>query len=59
MALDADFATNLTKAAEDAILALVGLHPQAAAAVARISADLGREAETAGLIRAGLRELAQ
>jgi holliday junction DNA helicase RuvA len=53
---------RLAKAAEDAILALVGLgysQPQAAAAVARISAQLGPEAETATLIRAGLKELAQ
>ncbi len=55
-------APKLAKAAEDAILALVGLgygQPQAAAAVARISAQLGSEAETAALIRAGLKELAQ
>jgi holliday junction DNA helicase RuvA len=55
-------APKLTRAAEDAVLALVGLgyaHPQAAAAVARISADLGQEAETAALVRAGLRELTQ
>ena len=40
-----------------AILALVGLgyaHPQAAAAVARISAQLGRDAATPALVRAGL-----
>jgi Holliday junction DNA helicase RuvA len=55
-------APKLTKAAEDAILALVSLgyaQPQAAAAVARISAALGHEAETAALVRAGLKELAQ
>ncbi|HEY3621512.1 MAG TPA: Holliday junction branch migration protein RuvA [Roseiarcus sp.] len=55
-------APRLAKAAEDAILALVGLgyaHPQAAAAVARISAQLGPQAETATLVRAGLKELAQ
>jgi holliday junction DNA helicase RuvA len=55
-------APKLTRAAEDAILALVGLgyaRPQAAAAVARISAEFGGEAETAALVRAGLRELAQ
>jgi Holliday junction DNA helicase RuvA len=55
-------ARKLTKAAEDAILALVGLgyaHPQAAAAVARISAALGQQAESATLVRAGLKELAQ
>jgi holliday junction DNA helicase RuvA len=57
-----DHATKLPKAAEDAVLALVGLgygQPQAAAAVARISAQLGPAAETAALIRAGLKELAQ
>jgi holliday junction DNA helicase RuvA len=55
-------APKLAKAAEDAVLALVGLgyaHPQAVAAVARISAQLGPEAETAALVRAGLKELAQ
>jgi holliday junction DNA helicase RuvA len=55
-------APKLAKAAEDAVLALVGLgygQPQAAAAVARISAQLGPEAETAALIRAGLKELAR
>jgi Holliday junction DNA helicase RuvA len=55
-------APKLPQAAQDAILALVGLgyaHPQAAAAVARISATLGREAQTAALVRAGLKELAQ
>ena len=53
---------KLAKAAEDAVLALVGLgyaQAQAAAAVARISAQLGPAAETAALIRAGLKELAQ
>jgi Holliday junction DNA helicase RuvA len=55
-------APRLAKAAEDAVLALVGLgypQAQAAAAVARISAELGPAAETAALIRAGLKELAQ
>ncbi len=54
--------SKLPKAAEDAILALVGLgyaQPQAAAAVARISVQLGEDAQTATLIRAGLKELAQ
>lgn len=54
-------APKLTRAAEDAILALVGLgyaQPQAAAAIARISAELG-DAEASALVRAGLRELAQ
>src|SRR5271165_3980612 len=53
---------KLTKAADDAILALVSLgyaRAQAAAAVARCSATLGGEAQTAALIRAGLKELAQ
>jgi Holliday junction DNA helicase RuvA len=57
-----DHAPKLAKAAEDAVLALVGLgygQPQAAAAVARISAQLGPATETAALIRAGLKELAQ
>jgi Holliday junction DNA helicase RuvA len=55
-------ASRLSKAAEDAVLALVGLgyaQPQAAAAMARIAAQLGPQAETAALIRAGLKELAQ
>jgi holliday junction DNA helicase RuvA len=55
-------APRLAKAAEDAVLALVGLgyaQAQAAAAVARISGQLGPAAETAALIRAGLKELAQ
>jgi len=55
-------APKLTRAAEDAILALTGLgypQPLAAAAVARISAELGDGAETAALVRAGLRALAQ
>ena len=58
----ADRAPKLAKAAEDAVLALVGLgyaQAQAAAAVSRISAQLGPAAETAALIRAGLKELAQ
>ena len=59
---EAENAGKLPKAAEDAVLALIGLgyaRPQAAAAVARCSARLGGDAETAALIRAGLRELAQ
>ena len=55
-------APRLAKAAEDAVLALVSLgyaQAQAAAAVARISTQLGPAAETAALIRAGLKELAQ
>ena len=57
-----DHTPKLAKAAEDAVLALVGLgyaQAKAAAAVARISAQLGPAAETAALIRAGLKELAQ
>jgi len=55
-------APKLAKSAEDAVLALVGLgyaQSQAAAAVARISTQLGPSAEAAALIRAGLKELAQ
>jgi holliday junction DNA helicase RuvA len=55
-------APRLPKEADDAILALVSLgyaRAQAAAAVARCSAQLGGAAQTAALIRAGLRELAQ
>jgi Holliday junction DNA helicase RuvA len=58
----ADGAAKLPRAAEDAILALVGLgyaRAQAAAAIARCVARLGEEAQTADLIRAGLKELAQ
>jgi Holliday junction DNA helicase RuvA len=53
---------KLPKAAEDAVLALVGLgyaRPQAAAAVAKGFAALGAEAATSALIKAGLKELAQ
>jgi len=53
---------GLPKAADDAILALVSLgysRAQAAAAIVKCSAALGQEAATAGLVRAGLRELAQ
>ena len=53
--------SRFTRAAEDAILALVSLgyaEPQAASAVARISTQLGEDAETAALVRAGLKELA-
>jgi Holliday junction DNA helicase RuvA len=55
-------AEKLPQAAMDAILALVGLgyaRPQAAAAIAKCAAELGNDAQTAALIRAGLRELAQ
>lgn len=54
--------SRLPKAAEDAVLALVGLgyaRPQAQAAVSKGFAALGPEAATAALIRAGLKELAQ
>jgi Holliday junction DNA helicase RuvA len=54
--------TRLPKAAEDAVLALVGLgypRPQALGAVARGFASLGPNAETSALIRLGLKELAQ
>ncbi len=53
---------SLPKPAQDAILALVSLgyaQAQAAAAVGKASAALGAEAETATLIRAGLKALAQ
>jgi Holliday junction DNA helicase RuvA len=55
-------ASKLPKAADDAVLALVGLgyaRPQAAAAVAKGFAALGADAQTAALIRLGLKELAQ
>ncbi len=54
--------SGLPKAAEDAILALVSLgysRAQAATAVVRCFTALGGEAQTAALIRAGLKELAQ
>jgi len=54
--------SKLTKAAEDAALALVGLgyaRAQASLAVAKGLAALGPEAQTAALIRLGLKELAQ
>jgi Holliday junction DNA helicase RuvA len=53
---------GLPKAAQDAILALVGLgyaQAQAAAAISRASSEMGAEAETSALIRAGLKALAQ
>lgn len=58
----ADPGSKLPKAAEDAVLALVGLgyaRPQAATAVAKGFAALGADAATAALIRMGLKELAQ
>jgi Holliday junction DNA helicase RuvA len=59
---EVESASKLPKAAQDAVLALVGLgyaRPQANAAVAKGVAALGAEAQTAALIRAGLKELAQ
>ena len=53
---------KLPRQAEDAVLALVGLgyaRAQAAAAVAKGFAALGPDAQTAALIRLGLKELAQ
>lgn len=58
----AEGAGKLPRAAEDAILALVGLgyaRTQAETAIARCFAQLGEEAQTAAFIRAGLKELAQ
>jgi len=55
-------AAGMPKAAEDAILALVGLgyaRAQAAAAVSKCLGELGQEAQTSAFIRAGLKELAQ
>ena len=52
----------MPKPAQDAILALVGLgyaQAQAAAVIAKASGELGGEAQTATLIRAGLKALAQ
>ncbi len=54
--------SKLPKTAEDAVLALVSLgyaRPQASLAVARGVAALGAGAQTATLIKAGLKELAQ
>jgi Holliday junction DNA helicase RuvA len=59
---DGETTSKLPKAAQDAVLALVGLgyaRPQASLAVAKGVAALGAEAQTAALIRAGLKELAQ
>ncbi|HZZ61703.1 MAG TPA: Holliday junction branch migration protein RuvA [Roseiarcus sp.] len=59
---DAEGTAKLPREAEDAILALVGLgyaRTQAVTAIVRCSARLGEEAQTAALIRAGLKELAQ
>ncbi len=54
--------SKLPKEAQDAVLALVSLgyaRPQASLAVAKGVAALGVEAQTAALIRLGLKELAQ
>ncbi len=59
---EVDPGSKLPKAADDAVLALTGLgyaRPQATAAVAKGFAALGAEAQTAALIRAALKELAQ
>ncbi len=53
---------RLPKPAQDAVLALVSLgyaQAQAAAVIAKASGELGAEAQTAALIRAGLKALAQ
>lgn len=65
--LEGDFAGatragGLGQGAKDAVLALVNLgygRPQAAVAVAKGVASLGADAQTAALIRLGLKELAQ
>ena len=59
---DGEPSSKLPKAAQDAVLALVGLgyaRPQASLAVAKGVASLGADVQTAALIRAGLKELAQ
>ena len=61
-AIGAEPGAKLPKEAQDAVLALVNLgyaRPQASLAVAKGVAALGPEAQTAALIRAGLKELAQ
>lgn len=62
IAADAPGENTLGRGAEDAVLALVNLgypRPQAALAVSRGVAALGADAETAALIRRGLKDLAQ
>ncbi len=62
ISVESDGPSKLPKAAEDAVLALVGLgyqRPQALAAVAKGFAKLGAEAQTSALIKVGLKELAQ
>jgi Holliday junction DNA helicase RuvA len=59
---EAEPSARLPKPAQDAVLALVNLgyaRPQASLAVARGVAALGADAQTAALIRLGLKELAQ
>jgi Holliday junction DNA helicase RuvA len=59
---EAEPGSKLPKEAQDAVLALVSLgyaRPQASLAVAKGVAALGAQAQTAALIRAGLKELAQ
>ena len=61
-AIAGETGAKLPRAAEDATLALVGLgyaRPQASIAVGKALAALGAEAQTAALIKAGLKELAQ
>jgi Holliday junction DNA helicase RuvA len=61
-AIAAEPGSKLPKEAQDAVLALIGLgyaRPQASLAVAKGVAALGAGAQTAALIRLGLKELAQ
>ncbi|MGD0640493.1 MAG: Holliday junction branch migration protein RuvA [Roseiarcus sp.] len=61
-AIAAEPGSKLPKEAQDAVLALVSLgyaRPQASLAVAKGVAALGAQAQTAALIRLGLKELAQ
>ncbi len=60
--ISAEHKGGLPKPAQDAILALVGLgyaQAQAAVVVVKASGELGDEAQTSALIRAGLKALAQ
>jgi Holliday junction DNA helicase RuvA len=59
---EAEPGAKLPRPAQDAVLALVNLgyaRPQASLAVAKGAAALGADAQTAALIRLGLKELAQ
>ncbi len=59
---EAEPGAKLPRPAQDAVLALVNLgyaRPQASLAVAKGVASLGADAQTAALIRLGLKELAQ